>query len=65
MQGNKMNPALLLSIAVFAVFIINVALGKAAGAAFLSDIGEAIVLFIASTLFVVATLISESRNKTE
>ncbi|WP_439522912.1 hypothetical protein [Marivita sp.] len=48
---------------VFAVFFANVALGAFAGAAFLSDIGEMLVLFAASILFVVAILQKEADRK--
>lgn len=51
------------SAAVFAVFFANVALGAFAGAAFLSDIGEMLVLFAASILFVVAILNKEADRK--
>ncbi len=48
---------------VFGVFFANVALGAFAGAAFLSDIGEMLVLFAASILFVVAILKKEADRK--
>ncbi|KPA23347.1 hypothetical protein shim_04140 [Shimia sp. SK013] len=51
------------SIAVFAVFFANVALGAFAGSAFLGDVGEMLVLFAASILFVVAILKRETTEK--
>jgi hypothetical protein len=48
---------------VFVVFFANVALGAFAGAAFLPDIGEMLVLFAASILFVVAILKKEADRK--
>lgn len=49
---------------VFGIYFANVALGAFAGAAFLSDIGEMLVLFAAAILFVVAILKKEAdRNK--
>ena len=54
------------SIAVFALFFANVALGAFAGSAFLGDVGEMLVLFAASVLFVVAILkreAAETKNK--
>lgn len=51
---------------VFIVFFTNVALGAFADAAFLGDIGEMLVLFFASVLFVVAILKKEAdRSKTD
>ncbi|OSQ51970.1 hypothetical protein [Marivita geojedonensis] len=51
------------SIAVFVVYFANVALGAASNAAFLSDVGEMLVLFAASILFVVAILKKEADRK--
>ena len=51
------------SIAVFAVYFANVALGAFAGSAFLGDVGEMLVLFAASILFVVAILNKEADHK--
>lgn len=52
------------SIVVFIVYFANVALGAFAGSAFLGDVGEMLVLFAASILFVVAILKREAdRNK--
>jgi uncharacterized membrane protein len=48
---------------VFGVYFANVALGAFAGAAFLSDIGEMLVLFAAAILFVVAILKKEADRK--
>lgn len=51
------------SIIVFALYFANVALGAFADAAVLGDVGEMIVLFSASILFVVAILQSEAAKK--
>ena len=51
------------SIAVFAVYFANVALGAFARSAFLGDLGEMLVLFAASILFVVAILQKEAQAK--
>ncbi|MFC6637763.1 hypothetical protein GV827_05795 [Sulfitobacter sp. JBTF-M27] len=51
------------SIVVFAIYFANVALGAFAGSAFLGDVGEMLVLFVASILFVVAILKAEADRK--
>jgi hypothetical protein len=51
------------SIVVFVVYFANVALGALAGSAVLSDVGEMLVLFAASVLFVVAILQKEADRK--
>ncbi|MEQ9040030.1 MAG: hypothetical protein RIE24_16905 [Silicimonas sp.] len=51
------------SILIFAVFIANVAMGAFAGSAFLGDVGEMLVLFAASALFVVAILKKEADRR--
>lgn len=52
------------STAVFAVYFANVVLGAFASNAFLGDVGEMLVLFAATILFVVAILKREAdRNK--
>ena len=48
---------------VFVVYFANVAMGAFASAAFLSDVGEMLVLFAASILFVVAILQKEADRK--
>jgi len=48
---------------VLAVFFSNVALGAFADSAFLGDIGEMLVLFLASLLFVVAILKKEADHQ--
>lgn len=50
-------------VAVFAVFFANVALGAFGGGGFLSDVGEMLVLFAASVLFVAAILKREADHK--
>ncbi|WP_170420141.1 hypothetical protein [Ruegeria arenilitoris] len=47
---------------VFVVYFANVALGAFAGRAFLGDVGEMLVLFAASILFVVAILKKEAER---
>jgi hypothetical protein len=51
------------SVVVFAIYFANVALGAFAGSAFLGDVGEMLVLFAASILFVVAILKKEADRK--
>jgi len=48
---------------VFAIYFANVALGAFAGSTFLGDVGEMLVLFTASILFVVAILKKEADRK--
>jgi hypothetical protein len=45
---------------VFIIFFLNVALGAFADASFLGDVGEMMVLFSASVMFVVAILKQET-----
>ncbi|MGB7244174.1 MAG: hypothetical protein WBC93_19075 [Sulfitobacter sp.] len=51
------------SVAVFAIYFANVALGAFAGSAFLGDVGEMLVLFAASILFVIAILQKEADRR--
>jgi uncharacterized membrane protein YoaK (UPF0700 family) len=51
------------SVVVFVVYFSNVALGAFAGNAFLGDVGEMLVLFVAAILFVVAILQKEAERK--
>ncbi|SLN23857.1 hypothetical protein [Pseudooctadecabacter jejudonensis] len=51
---------LLISFVAFAIFFLNVALGAFADSAFLGDVGEMLVLFCATVLFVVAILKKEA-----
>jgi len=51
------------SIIVFIIYFTNVALGAFANAAFLGDVGEMLVLFAASILFVIAILKKEADRK--
>ena len=53
------------SIAAFAIYFANVALGAFAGTTFLGDVGEMLVLFAASILFVVAILQKEADRKNQ
>ncbi len=48
------------SAVVFAIYFANVALGAYANSAFIGDVGEMLVLFAASILFVVAILKKEA-----
>lgn len=48
------------SIAIFLLYFLNVALGAFASSAFLGDVGEMLVLFTASILFVVAIIKREA-----
>ena len=48
------------SAVVFAAYFTNVAMGAFAGSTLLSDVGEMLVLFVASILFVVAILQKEA-----
>lgn len=54
---------LMLSLILFLVFAANVALGAFTGAPILGDIGEMLVLFAASAVFVVAILQKEADRK--
>jgi hypothetical protein len=56
---------LIASAVVFAVFFTNVALGAFADSAFLGIVGEMLVLFLASLLFVVAILKKEADRKSK
>jgi len=51
------------SFTVFCIFFLNVALGAFADTRFLGDVGEMVVLFCASVLFVVAILKKEAVRK--
>ncbi len=51
------------SVIVFAIYFANVALGAFASSAFLGDVGEMLVLFAASILFVVAILKKEADRR--
>ncbi len=51
------------SIIVFVVYFANVVLGALANNAFLGDVGEMLVLFVATVLFVVAILQKEAARK--
>lgn len=48
---------------IFSIFVVNVALGAADLTTFLNDVGEMIVLFIASLFFVVAILKCEDAKR--
>ena len=51
------------SILVFAIYFANVALGAFTGNAVFGDVGEMLVLFVASILFVVAILKAEADRR--
>jgi len=48
----------------FVVFFANILLGAFSTGAFLSDVGEAVVLFAATIVFVAAMLAAETKAKT-
>ena len=52
--------ALLAALAIFAFFFASVASGAFLGAAWLSDVGEMLVLVLACVLFVASTLMFEA-----
>ena len=54
---------LLVAAALFGVFAANVLVGSSGGTAFLSDVGEMLMLLGASSPFVVAVLRSEAARK--
>ncbi|WP_170381986.1 hypothetical protein [Ruegeria atlantica] len=56
---------LIASVIVFVIYFANVAMGAFAGSAFLGDVGEMLVLFAASILFVVAILKKEADRDAE
>lgn len=51
------------SVIVFVIYFSNVALGAFTGNVFLGDVGEMLVLFAATILFVVAILQKEAERK--
>jgi hypothetical protein len=51
--------------AAFLIFIANVTLGAFAGAPFLGDVAEMLMLLLAVTLFVAGILIAETAEKTK
>jgi len=53
---------LVVSAIVFALYFANVALGALTGSAVLGDVGEMLVLFTATILFVVAILDKEAQR---
>ena len=54
---------LILAGVMFAIFSLNVAMGSFAHAAFLGDVGEMLLLFATSIVFVVAILKSETARR--
>jgi hypothetical protein len=55
--------ALIGSVILLAVFVLNVALGATSNSAFLGDVGEMLLLLSASILFVIAILKKEADAK--
>ncbi len=53
------------SIVVFVIYFANVILGAFASSAFLGDVGEMLVLFVATILFVAAILKKEADRNQE
>jgi len=60
MRQSQGRAALLIAVAVFLIFLSNVALGSARMGTFLDDVGEAVVLFVAVGFFVVGILRAEA-----
>ena len=56
---------LFISFSVFGIFILNVTLGAIAETTILGDVGEMLVLFVATIFFVVAILKKEAGAKNE
>ena len=56
---------LISTLALFAVFTANVAIGAAGGAQFMGDVGEMLTLLAASLCFVVVTLKREAADKSK
>jgi uncharacterized membrane protein HdeD (DUF308 family) len=54
-----LQTSLVLTALFFGVFFFNVVLGAFFKTSFLSDVGEALLLFVSVILFVVAILVSE------
>ncbi|MEM8730495.1 MAG: hypothetical protein AAGF79_11305 [Pseudomonadota bacterium] len=54
---------LVLSIALFAIFAVNVGIGSAGNTPVLGDVGEMLLLFAAVLVFVVAILKRETAEK--
>lgn len=57
--------SLWISLLLFLVFASNVALGAMSGAPFMGDVGEMLVLFAASAVFVVAIIKKEADRESE
>tara|TARA_R110002072_G_scaffold168749_3_gene322382 strand:+ start:312 stop:554 length:243 start_codon:yes stop_codon:yes gene_type:complete len=62
-SGRRRKMPLLGAIILFVIFAVNVGLGSAADAAFLSDVGEMLVLSGTAVLFVIAIIIKEAAAK--
>ncbi len=60
---DRRDVAFIISIILLVVFVINVSLGAASNSAFLSDVGEMLVLLGAAISFVVAILKREAAAK--
>jgi len=56
---------LIASAIVFALYFANVAIGAFTGSAVLGDVGEMLVLFVATIIFVVAILKKESERNAQ
>lgn len=63
MKITGQRAALLAAFAIFLVFLSNIALGGAGHPTFLSDVGDALTLFAAVLIFVVAILLAEKSAK--
>ena len=63
MITRRPRAAFALALIVFLVFLINVALGGAGFQTFLSDVGEAVTLFVSVFAFVVGILQAEAAER--
>ncbi len=63
MKVNGQRASLVAASVVFLIFLSNVALGGAGSTTFLNDVGDALTLFTAVLLFVVAILLAEKSAK--
>lgn len=59
----SLKTSVVISALLFVVFFANVLLGAFAQANFLSDVGEALLLFAAALVFVAAMLAAETKAK--
>lgn len=60
---NSVKTLIGLSAGLFIVFFFNVLLGASGGTTFLSDVGEALMVFVATCVFVAGILAAESADQ--